>query len=44
MTKNATPREVFKIKLTQGHLDKKYNGILLKSPISLENCYTYHVE
>lgn len=40
MTKNAAPREVFKIKLTQGHLDKKYIGNLLKSPISLENCYT----
>ena len=39
MTKNAAPREVFKIKLTQGHLDKKYIGNLLKSPISLENCY-----
>lgn len=38
MTKNAAPREVFKIKLTQGHLDKKYIGNLLKSPISLENC------
>ena len=39
MTKNAAPREVFKIKLTEGHLDKKYIGGLLKSPISLENCY-----
>ena len=38
MTKNAAPREVFKIKLTEGHLDKKYIGGLLKSPISLENC------
>ena len=39
MTKNAAPRDVFKIKLTQGHLDKKYIGNLLKSPISLEYCY-----
>ena len=39
MTKNAAPREVFRIKLTEGHLDKKYIGNLLKSPISLENCY-----
>ncbi len=39
MTKNAAPRDVFKIKLTEGHLDKKYIGNLLKSPISLENCY-----
>ena len=41
MTKNAAPREVFKIKLTEGHLDKKYIGNLLKSPISLENCYKH---
>lgn len=38
MTKNAAPRDVFKIKLTEGHLDKKYIANLLKSPISLENC------
>ena len=36
MTKNAAPREVFGIKLTQGHKDKKYIANILKSPISLE--------
>ncbi|MCR4880260.1 MAG: DUF2075 domain-containing protein [Bacilli bacterium] len=38
MTKNAAPRDVFKIKLTQGHKDKKYIENLFKSPISLEYC------
>ena len=37
MTKNAAPREVFKIKLTEGHKTLKYIGGILKSPISLEN-------
>ena len=37
MTKNAAPREVFGIKLTQGHKDKKYIAGILKSPISLEH-------
>lgn len=36
MTKNAAPREVFGIKLTEGHKDKKYISGILKSPISLE--------
>ena len=36
MTKNAAPREVFGIKLTEGHKDKKYIAGILKSPISLE--------
>ena len=36
MTKNAAPREVFGIKLTQGHKDKKYISGILKSPILLE--------
>lgn len=36
MTKNAAPREVFGIKLTEGHKDKKYIASILKSPISLE--------
>ena len=36
MTKNAAPREVFGIKLTRGHKDKKYIAGILKSPISLE--------
>ena len=37
MTKNAAPREVFGIKLTEGHKDKKYIAGILKSPISLEH-------
>ena len=37
MTKNAAPREVFKIKLTEGHKDKRYIEGLFKSPISLEH-------
>lgn len=37
MTKNAAPREVFKIKLTEGHKDKKYIEGLFRSPISLEH-------
>ena len=36
MTKNAAPREVFGIRLTEGHKDKKYIAGILKSPISLE--------
>lgn len=38
MTKNGAPREVFKIKLTEGHLSQKYIGGLLRSPQGLENC------
>lgn len=38
MTKNAAPRQVFSIKLTEGHKSKKYISGLFKSPISLENC------
>lgn len=37
MTKNAAPREVFKIKLTEGHKTLKYIAGILKSPITLEN-------
>lgn len=37
MTKNAAPREVFGIKLVEGHKDKKYIAGILKSPISLEH-------
>lgn len=37
MTKNAAPREVFKIKLVEGHKTQKYISELLKSPVSLEN-------
>ena len=37
MTKNAAPRDVFKIKLTEGHKTLKYIAGILKSPISLEN-------
>lgn len=36
MTKNAAPREVFKIRLTEGHKTLKYIGGLFWSPISLE--------
>ena len=36
MTKNAAPREVFGIKLVEGHKDKNYIKGILKSPISLE--------
>ena len=36
MTKNAAPREVFGIKLVEGHKDKDYIRGILKSPISLE--------
>ncbi len=36
MTKNAAPREVFGIKLVEGHKDKDYIKGILKSPISLE--------
>jgi DUF2075 family protein len=36
MTKNAAPREVFKIKLVEGHKTHKYISELLKSPVSLE--------
>ena len=38
MTKNAAPREVFGIKLVEGHKSQAYIKGLLKSPISLENC------
>ena len=36
MTKNAAPREVFGIKLTEGNKSLKYIKGILKSPISLE--------
>ncbi len=36
MTKNAAPREVFKIKLVEGHKDKQFIRGVLQSPISLE--------
>ena len=36
MTKNSAPRDVFKIKLTEGHKDKKYIAGIFQSPISLE--------
>ena len=36
MTKNAAPREVFSIKLTEGHKTQQYIKGLFKSPISLE--------
>ena len=36
MTKNAAPREVFKIKLVEGHKSQGYVAGILKSPISLE--------
>ena len=38
MTKNSAPREVFKLKLIEGHKTKKYISELLKSPVSLERC------
>jgi hypothetical protein len=38
MTKNSAPREVFKLKLVEGHKTKKYISDLLKSPITLERC------
>lgn len=40
MTKNSAPRQVFKIKLTEGHLTQKYIGDLLRSPKGLEYCST----
>ena len=40
MTKNSAPRQVFKIKLTEGHLTQKYIGDLLRSPQGLEYCAT----
>ena len=36
MTKNAAPRDVFKIKLVEGHKDKDFIKGVLQSPISLE--------
>lgn len=36
MTKNAAPREVFGIKLVEGHKDQNYIKGILKSPITLE--------
>lgn len=36
MTKNAAPREVFGIKLVEGHKSQHYIKGILKSPISLE--------
>ena len=37
MSKNAAPREVFGIKLVEGHKTQQYIKGILKSPISLEN-------
>lgn len=37
MTKNAAPRDVFKIKLVEGHKDKAFIKGVLQSPISLEH-------
>ena len=40
MTKNAAPRDVFKVKLTEGFSNKAYVKGVLQSPISLETCRT----